>query len=80
MHNYEVVDQALFSHGSQSKPRIIREAILNMIYIIVPALYRLLRARGVTKLNVKVHPELADHPPSWGSSRDHFIVLIQKNE
>lgn len=70
--------QASFSHVDASWPRYIGEFAKNLLYRYGGLAFRKLRILGMGGKNVKTHPELANHPPFWGSARDHFIVVVQK--
>jgi len=74
-----ILKQATFVHGSTSPVRRLREAANNSLYRTAPWGFRGLRKFGMGGKAVRAHPELADHPPGWGSAKDHFIVLVQKS-
>ena len=76
--NYSVVKQTTFAHGNATWSIKIREAANNLLYRIGRPGFSLLRKIGMGGKNVKAHPELAEHPPTWGSAPDHFMILIQK--
>lgn len=73
-----IVKRAMFAHGRASALRQLREAANNVLYRTNPWAFRTLRKLGFGGKSVHVFPELADHPPLWGSARDHFMVLVQK--
>jgi len=75
---FQIVKQSVFSHAYASLLQIIKEGIANSLYRTNRTTFRLLRRLGIGGKNVKAHPELLDHPPTWMSARDHFMVLIQK--
>ena len=75
----QVLRQATFVHGSTSPVRRLREAANNFLYRTAPWGFRGLRKLGMGGKAVRTHPELADHPPGWGSAKDHFMVLVQKS-
>jgi len=71
-----------FSRAGVSKSMTfekIKEAGTNLFYKFVPFLFHLMRKLGYGVTDVKKHPELLDHPPSWMSSQDHFIICFIKN-
>lgn len=76
--NYRVTKQNSFTHSNASLPKRIQETANNLLYRFGGPGFRLLRELGMGGKNVKTHPELADHPPSWMSANDHFIVLLRK--
>lgn len=75
---YRILKQENFAHGDISWSQRTREVASNLLYRIVPLGFRALRKLGMGGKNVKIYPELADHPPSWMSACDHFMVLVQK--
>jgi SAM-dependent methyltransferase len=76
--DYRIVRQAMFAHGNQSWSRRTREAAKNLLYRFGGPAAHMLRMLGMGGKNIKRHSELADHPPTWLSASDHFMVLIQK--
>jgi len=75
---YRVLRHTTFAHRDASRLVRIRDAVGNLIYRTMPSGFHALRRFGLGGKNVKIHPELADHPPGWISARDHFMVLVQK--
>jgi len=67
-----------FSHSDASLLKRARDVVINLTYLSVPALGRLLRKRGIGGINVRQHPSLADVPPGWMSASDHLLVVFQK--
>ena len=67
-----------FAHGSTSLESRIKEPMKNTFYKLMPHFFAHLRKHGWGKKDAKKYPELADHPPVWGSASDHFIVLISR--
>lgn len=76
---HQVLRQATFVHRSVSPARRVGEAANNFLYRFAPWGFRSLRRLGMGGIEVRTHPELADHPPGWGSAKDHFMVLVQKS-
>jgi 2-polyprenyl-3-methyl-5-hydroxy-6-metoxy-1,4-benzoquinol methylase len=76
--NYRIDKQVTFAHSNASLLLRIKQAVINWVYHLLPDGFRHLRRLGCGGKNVSVHAELVDHPPSWGSAYDHFMVLIQK--
>jgi 2-polyprenyl-3-methyl-5-hydroxy-6-metoxy-1,4-benzoquinol methylase len=74
-----VEKQAKFSHGRQRQARFPIEILANAVYRMSPGLFSGLRRLGFGDKDVRTHQELAIHPPSWISAKDHFIVLFRKN-
>lgn len=69
-----------FSHaatGMSIVPRI-KQTALNLIYKIFPGAFAQLRRLGWGGKNVSQYPELLNHPPSWMTAKDHFIVKFRK--
>ena len=67
-----------FAHGSTCLKSRIKELLKNTFYKFMPNLFSHLRKNGCGKKNAKKYPEIANHPPFWGSANDHFMVLIKK--
>ncbi len=68
-----------FAHCNATLPRRLREAAANMTYRFAPFIFRSLRRCGLGGKNARNRPALADHPPTWGSAKDHFMVLLTKS-
>lgn len=75
---YRVLRQTTFAHGSNSLLWHVRGAASNLLYWLLPSVFKALRRWGVGGKDPRAYPELADHPPGWGSAKDHFIVLLEK--
>ncbi|NQV73960.1 class I SAM-dependent methyltransferase [bacterium] len=68
-----------FSHEqNRSVPLRLAEAAKNMIYRILPSLFKKLRQRGMGGVDIQANPELADTPPIWISAEDQFMVVFKK--
>ncbi len=76
--DFRIIKQTDFAHSNTSQLGRIREAANNLIYRFGGPAFGTLRKFGMGGKDVKAHPELADHPPVWGSARDHFMVVLQK--
>ena len=77
--NLESVE--FFSHASKHRWIIftkIKQTIVNLIYIFCPSILMKLRKLGFGGKDVSRFTELLYHPPSWATSRDHFIVKFRK--
>lgn len=75
---YQVEKQITFAHGGTSLPTRVKGIASNLVYLITPSMFSALRRFGMGGKHVRQHPILADHPPGWGSARDHFMVLLRK--
>jgi 2-polyprenyl-3-methyl-5-hydroxy-6-metoxy-1,4-benzoquinol methylase len=76
--NYRVIKQITFSHSTTSLSKKGIQTALNILYRTLPSVFRVLRRIGMGGVDAKAHPRLADLPPSWITSSDHFIVLLQR--
>lgn len=74
----QVVMETTFIHGNTALHYRVRQALLNFLYRFYAPAFRSLRKLGLGGKNVKLRPELVDHPPSWLSARDHFLVVAQR--
>ena len=75
---YGVLRQTTFAHGGTSLPLRVKDTARNIVYRLTPSVFKTLRRLGMGGKDVRTQPELADHPPGWGSARDHFMVLLVK--
>jgi len=65
-------------HPRPSVMGLLLQSFTNFIYILFPALFlkiRLLRWRFLGETEKKI----TDHPPMWNMTRDHLLVVLQKN-
>lgn len=68
-----------FSHAeSRGKLIMLKEAILNTMYWLLPASLGWMRRLGIGQKRFLMHKELINHPPSWFTAKDHIIVLMKK--
>ena len=74
----KVVQIKTFAHDKASVIRRVKELIANTLYWVHPSLLGSLRKIGFGQKNLVRHPILAEHPPGWGTARDHFIVMLKK--
>lgn len=77
--NFEIESMVYFSHAEiRSVPIICKEAVLNILYWMSPATMGWLRRMGIGQKRFLKHKELINHPPSWFTAKDHFMVLLKK--
>jgi SAM-dependent methyltransferase len=76
--DFRIIKQTDFAHTNTSHLGRISEAANNLLYRFGGPAFGTLRKFGMGGKDVKAHPELADHPPVWGSARDHLMVVLQK--
>ena len=70
---------AKFSHGNATFPRRVSELVKNLFYLLFPRAAAWLRKkRLVGQVEASVDPSLQNHPPVWGSAKDHFMILFHK--
>ena len=70
---------AKFSHGNATFPRRVSELVKNLFYLFFPRAAAWLRKkRLVGQVEASVDPSLQNHPPVWGSAKDHFTIMFQK--
>lgn len=67
-----------FSHTKAKFRQQITETAKNLFYITCPTTFAWLRKIGFGNEENRNHKELLRYPPSWSSSRDHFISLFIK--
>ena len=68
-----------FSHRNATFPRRISELMKNLFYLFFPRAAAWLRKKRLAgKVEVSVDASLQNHPPVWGSAKDHFMILFQK--
>lgn len=67
-----------FSHFDSSLFLKAREFIVNTIFWFNPNIVRVIRNIRRRMRSASEQELLPEHPPGWGSSRDHFIILLQK--
>jgi SAM-dependent methyltransferase len=69
---------ALFSHCTAPVHRKVLECIKNLVYRAAPRGTAWMRRRGFGHKDAQRFPVLAEHPPSWMSARDHFMLFARK--
>jgi len=67
-----------FAHGSTDIESRVKDTVKNIFCKLMPSFFAYLRKQGWGKKNAREHPELAEHPPFWGSASDHFMVLMSR--
>jgi 2-polyprenyl-3-methyl-5-hydroxy-6-metoxy-1,4-benzoquinol methylase len=68
-----------FSHGKATFPRRVSELVKNLFYLFFPQAAAWLRKkRLVGHVEASIDPSLQNHPPVWGSAKDHFMILFHK--
>lgn len=68
-----------FSHGDGQLSRRVREAALNILYRLSPALFAWLRGLGAGNIDVARFKELRKVPPYWLGATDHVLFVFRKN-
>jgi len=70
-----------FSHAVV-KPRMfatrLKETSMNLLYQFTPIVLECMKRHGLGGKNISEYPELLDHPPTWMTAKDHFIVKFRK--
>lgn len=74
----EEVGLHFFSHCGGNMGRWLREAVLNFVYWMSPALFAWLRGLGAGRIDVARFEELRKVPPYWLSATDHILVVLRK--
>lgn len=75
---FDIARESFFAHESVAWAKRLEEVVGNLLYKSFPWGVKTLRKLGAGGKNVLAHPELAEHPPYWGSACDHFMVLLVK--
>jgi 2-polyprenyl-3-methyl-5-hydroxy-6-metoxy-1,4-benzoquinol methylase len=75
---FEIEYLKTFTHDNAPIARRLRDLIVNALYWVHPAMLGALRALGFGERDVRRHPMLVQHPPSWWTARDHFMVVLRK--
>ena len=65
-----------FTHDNAPIARRLRDLIVNILYCVHPTLLGALRRVGFG--DERRHPILLEHPPSWWTARDHFMIALRK--
>jgi len=74
----ELVQVDRYSHASgKSVVTRARALVKNMLYRLVPSLFRLLRSRGFGRLDARRQPAWAMVPPEWMAARDHLLAVFR---
>lgn len=77
--NVTIVRIVHFSHGGECGTfGLLADCIKNLLYRFSPRIFGTLRRLGWGGIDIKTHPELQYHPPSWRSAKDHLLVVLQK--
>lgn len=77
--NFYIVRMTRFSHCAARIDRKIFESVSNLAYRASPRSAAWIRRRGFGAKDVRRFPVLANHPPSWMSARDHFMLFAKKD-
>ena len=77
---FEIKEIITFSHSSSRFLLSVRfkELVANVLYRIHPSLLCALRKIGFGSRELAKSPISTNHPPCWGTARDHFVAVIQK--
>jgi SAM-dependent methyltransferase len=75
---FQVNQFITFAHGNTSIELRMKEPVKNILCKFMPNFFANLRRNGWGKKDAKKYPELAVHPPFWGSAKDHFLVSISR--
>jgi len=67
-----------FSHSAAPFHQKVLFAAKNLAYLAAPQGAAWMRKRGFGGKAARRFPVLAEHPPSWMSARDHFILFARK--
>lgn len=75
---YQIFSIHCFSRKPGAIKDKLKEICANIIYKYFPKFFKKLRQIGFGNIDVKVHSDLLDIPPGWGSATDHFIAVLRK--
>lgn len=71
--NAKITEIAKFSHNQSSVIQWTKEAVGNLLWLASPNIILLLRAIGLGSA------KQIDSPVCWASSKDHIIIMIERN-
>jgi 2-polyprenyl-3-methyl-5-hydroxy-6-metoxy-1,4-benzoquinol methylase len=78
--NFDIEKIRLFSHSERRGVLVsIKETFLNVLYWLWPPSIGWLRRMGIGQRRFLKHKDLINHPPSWFTAEDHFMVLLKKS-
>lgn len=76
--NLQIEHVDRFSHVGKNTRQFIFETIRNVAYLVNPALFVRLKKIKHSALHNKDIDNIDCSPPSWKTSKDHFIVIFRK--
>jgi len=76
----QIEEFKVFSHseGKVDFKRKLFETIGNLLLLICPKMFAMIRKFGFGGINYRLYPELALAPPCWVTSMDHMIIVFQR--
>lgn len=66
------------SSGKSVTAQFFLDSIKNITYLISPALFKKLKKIKQNYSFEKINNNIDRYPPHWGTSKDHFIVVLRK--
>lgn len=76
----DVESISFFSHSERQGTILkVKENVLNVLYWLWPGSVGWLRRIGIGQKRFLNHKDLINHPPSWFTAKDHFMVLLKKS-
>ena len=67
----------LFAHNQKGLRGRMRQTLLNLLYWAFPRAFAASRKAGAGGIKIS-DPALVNHPPTWDTAQDHFLVLMRK--
>lgn len=68
-----------YSHLEASLIIKVSDAIKNLIYLIMPSVFALLKRIKLGDAEYRIHKERFSQPPAWMTAKDHFICIFEKH-
>ena len=72
-----IEETLIFAHENGGLSKRMIELGKNLGYKMLPQFVGWIRALGAGEKNASLCPELKDHPPGWGTAKDHMIVKFR---
>jgi 2-polyprenyl-3-methyl-5-hydroxy-6-metoxy-1,4-benzoquinol methylase len=77
---YQVETINFFSHAEAKNFKFaVKELILNVLYWMHPKILGWIRQLTDRQGRFLKHQDLMNHPPSWFTAKDHFMVMLKKS-
>ena len=75
---FRILESHIFSRKNSVFTIRVKELIINIVFKYFPRLFYFLRKLGFGNIKLENSDSLIMFPPSWGSAKDHFVIVLQK--